>query len=668
MAVTASSAFPGFFPPLELTNADVGGRTGEFDRQAFTDGGVFDNLGVRMFRVLERPLLAETPLARVDFLDFPKAIEALREAGRASTETPLRRLAKVLLTARHRPTQPQLQGPGVSSNLPPAPENGSPGAWEEWLLSALWDVLRHYQFYRDPIFAGLKLPHPEADNLLQASRPGGRVLDTGEQLWLNRHLLEAAFRQATGQACFRRLNSGLDGVIVSDVGKPFEVQGNRRAGGLIRTALRSTDILMDRVWQLETDTFQDAAGFFFAPITEVVDPSEDPTALHPEIQRQAATIRTDLDRFSHLEISTLVRHGYCVGRKACRASPDLFGDKLPENAPWDPTPASRGTTVPVLASTLLGGAGKEPAAATTEARTLQGSAVRRIWSGLLDHRDWTSYVYVPLLIPIFCVLPYLIVRSYEHSQQINRLNESLSQSSRDREKMIALLENRSVPWTGVAAEEVRTLDPPDYTGFEVLQDSRILDLRNWKPASSGKSDPSSRVFGYRRLKVLKLPAKDRPGNNLFRAHLVPTSPQTTVRFPAQQLQPRLRMSPIENSGPDKECRWEASFDFQRVPAMDFLDILVEYHSPGDYLQRGEQSTSLVWDVETDTGELTMWLLMPERNEYRSWRLFRHKTGKPETTESFKVITEYLAEDYTILAFKLLSLKAGYTYELFWYYK
>ena len=42
--------------------------------------------------------------------------------------------------------------------------------------------------------------------------------------------------------------------------------------------------------------------------------------MHPEIQRQTAHIRTDLDRFSSLEISSLVRHGYCVGRKACRRS------------------------------------------------------------------------------------------------------------------------------------------------------------------------------------------------------------------------------------------------------------------------------------------------------------------------------------------------------------
>ena len=49
-------------------------------------------------------------------------------------------------------------------------------------------------------------------------------------------------------------------------------------------------------------------------------------------------------------------------------------------------------------------------------------------------------------------------------------------------------------------------------------------------------------------------------------------------------------------------------------------------------------------------------------------MIRYKTGKPEATENVKVVTEYLADDYTILAFKLLSVEAGYTYEITWYYR
>jgi hypothetical protein len=43
-------------------------------------------------------------------------------------------------------------------------------------------------------------------------------------------------------------------------------------------------------------------------------------------------------------------------------------------------------------------------------------------------------------------------------------------------------------------------------------------------------------------------------------------------------------------------------------------------------------------------------------------------GEPKTAEAVCVVTEYLATDYSILAFKLLSLKPGYTYEVSWVYK
>src|SRR5207302_2653174 len=224
MAVTASSAFPGFFPPVVLTGADVGASEGEFGRQRYTDGGVFDNLGVRMFRCLEQSLAAD--------------------------------------------------------------------------------------------------------------------------------------------------QNTLEGVLVSDVGKPMEVQSIERGGGLIRTALRASDILMNRVWQLENETFKDAPGFVFARITEVVEPQEDLTALHPEIQRQVAKIRTDLDRFSPLEISCLVRHGYCVARKTCRARPELFGADLPAQAPWDHIPDGRGAAPTATATASLNGPEREPSPITLTGRAL----------------------------------------------------------------------------------------------------------------------------------------------------------------------------------------------------------------------------------------------------------------------------------------------------------
>src|SRR5262249_40164892 len=153
------------------------------------------------------------------------------------------------------------------------------------------------------------------------------------------------------------------------------------------------------------------------------------------------------------------------------------------------------------------------------------------------------------------LLPYVIVKSYEHSKRVSRLIHSLAQGSKDLEEMSRLLESSPAPWQGEPFEEVRSFEALDLRGFKILQDSRIIDLRNWTPFRSGKSDPDSLAYVFRRLKASKLP--ENAGNNLFRVHLLPTSAKTSVRFPPQQLQPRLRMSPLEDSASDeKRCRWE----------------------------------------------------------------------------------------------------------------
>src|SRR5262249_37792062 len=52
--VGASSAFPGFFPPVAIRAADLGVREGQFPTEWFTDGGVYDNLGTRAFSWLKQ--------------------------------------------------------------------------------------------------------------------------------------------------------------------------------------------------------------------------------------------------------------------------------------------------------------------------------------------------------------------------------------------------------------------------------------------------------------------------------------------------------------------------------------------------------------------------------------------------------------------------------------
>jgi hypothetical protein len=129
------------------------------------------------------------------------------------------------------------------------------------------------------------------------------------------------------------------------------------------------------------------------------------------------------------------------------------------------------------------------------------------------------------------------------------------------------------------------------------------------------------------------------------------------------------MSDMESSadGGD-QCRWEADFDFVGVPAGDFVELVLDERSPGQYLEGGMGGAGVTFQVFAETGELTTWLLMPRGKEYRSFGITRHQTGKPETSEVFRPVTEYLADDYTIIAFKLVALDAGWTYQVRWIYK
>jgi predicted acylesterase/phospholipase RssA len=659
MAVAASSAFPGFFPPLWLTADDVGAPAGTFAGHAFTDGAVFDNLGVRLFRVLERRWMAEVPLSARDFHDFGAVAAALRDAGRNGDETPLRRVAQ-LLAQHHGPPAPPapvaLPAAPAAEPRPPA----DPGDGADRLLDALTDLMTHYQFNHDPAFAALPLADRRAESLLLASRVGGRVLDLGDQVWLNRHLFEAAVHQATGRPGLRRVDRGVDAVLVSDVGKSFKVRHDGRAGGLLKTAFRASDILMDRVGQLEKEIFGETPGFLYVPITRVVTPEEDPTAPDPEVQRQTANIRTDLDRFTPLEVSCLVRHGYCVGRQVCKSRPDLFGAALPAGEPWDPVkwPPAHAAAAPSAPS-------RPPSQDATVARSLQKSSVRRIWTRLLDPRDWFSYLYVPVLVPLLVLLPYFVYKWQERAHRTTQLMDSIAEGAPELRDLTRLLDGGpDRPWVGVEAEEVAKLDPPDFQGFQVLQESRVVDMRAWKPVKRG--DTNAWITVYRRLRVVKLPENGdaRP----FRIDLLTQSPKVEVVFPPQRVDGRLKVCQDRTVGGPRRAVWELSYDFTKVPPGEDVDLYCNYQLVGPYQDLGEEPGALRFPIQAAKAELTLWVLMPQGREYDRFSLIRYPTGSPAKVEAVKVATEYLASDYTILSFRLLAPKPGYTYEVRWSYK
>src|SRR5262249_5561157 len=159
---------------------------------------------------------------------------------------------------------------------------------------------------------------------------------------------------------------------------------------------------------------------------------------------------------------------------------------------------------------------------------------------------------------------------------------------------------------------------------------------NWNPTKAGTLDATSDVYGYRRLKVIR--RADNPGNNIFRIDALATSPKTQMRFPPQQVQPTLRMCRFESpSDGEKRCDWRASWDLKRIPPGEYVDLIYEHYSPAVFLKRGDGWTSVAIKVQVDTAEITRWFLMPRGKEYRSFRIHRYETGKPEHVETVRVV-------------------------------
>src|SRR4029079_7944714 len=302
---------------------------------------------------------------------------------------------------------------------------------------------------------------------------------------------------------------------------------------------------------------------------------------------------------------------------------------------------------------------------TTEARALQKSAIRRVCRTLLDYRDWTSYIYVPLLVPILVVAPYLSVKLYRHAQRVDQIVQSLTQSSRDLEQMSRLIQGPVPRWkAGTTVKAIPDAGTHDNTGFTVLQDLRIIDMRNWKPAAKGRAE--AELYGYRRLKVLR--QKENTTNNLFTIRVLAISPNTLVRFPAQLLPPTLLARSLSSPDSEKFVKWLVQADFTKIPPGESVDLVYEHESPGLFVREGNGAATLSFDVEVETVELTRWLLLREATQFREYRVIRYETGKPETAEEVKAVTRYLSSDYSVLAFKLLALKPGHTYELTWFYR
>ena len=533
--VGASSAFPGFFPPVEITAADLGVRAGHFPTESFTDGGVYDNLGIRAFRWLQQ--VRGSPLSRV---------------------------------------------------------------------------------------------------------------------------------------------------FVSDAGKPFQILGDTSLGFLAQS-IRATDILWDRVWQLERENFGDQNGFYFVPITRVVPLEEDPHALHPVLQAEVASIRTDLDRFSDLEVNTLVGHGYEVARSVHRRMLVVGQSPVHEGPVWLPLPGDQalrgqapgapavgeepcdpaespsgvGTEVRAAASALRSGTartgGTNPRALL--ATTLRRSSRRKVWSTLLDFRDWPSWIYLALGLLFLVWLPIRFWQMHRHERMLTSVINSIAKGDPDIRLVLDLVENDPLrDWSPIPVTDSDELAPVHVGDIEILSRSRIIDLRKtW--VGQGARDGQGIVQMRDRL-TLRIPeeASD-PSITLRTANVVR---ELEYRQPRNQPQIVVRRGFEEVDG-EKLARYEVTCDL--ASASRGVPVTIELATNVRFPKLLAGRMPFLLDHPTDL--LTVWMLFPEDHPYHTYNLLRHPRGKPDAIEPLSARYTIDHPYGTLIGWSVIKPDLGTVYECRW---
>jgi predicted acylesterase/phospholipase RssA len=516
--VAASSAFPGFFPPVKITADDLGVREGQFPDEAFTDGGVYDNLGTRAFA------------------------------------------------------------------------------------------------------------------------------------WLAEH---------HGHAYER--------VLVSDAGKPFQILGDSTLG-FIAQSIRASDILWDRVWQLERENFGDQNGFFFVPVTHVIEPEDDPHCLHPVVQAEVSSIRTDLDRFTDLEINALVQHGYEVTRGVHHHIAGSALLPIHEGPLWEPLPgrSSLAEALSHVESTPAGVVHEHHTARQAGTSTpvriaeqLRRSSERKVWGTLLDVRDWPSYLYVVIAIVLFGWLPVHFYRIHHQAAVLTSVIDSIAAGDPDIRLVLDLVERN--PMAGWAKYEIHDHDEPtesDFEGVDILSRSRILDLRGLE-FSSGGTMSSGLVYTRDRIAV-KFTEESKHGRTLVLRSYLPIT-DVEFRHPADQPPVEVRRVREPASEGKPHDVYEFHINLSNVPVETSVTIEI-----GSSLRFEEKMPSRIpYFLEQRSELLTVWMLFPENHPYRSYKLVRYPfdgSMPPEPVPSRYTIDHPFG---TLLGWSAINPKPEMVYECRW---
>ena len=447
-------------------------------------------------------------------------------------------------------------------------------------------------------------------------------------------------------------NPKLDPIIVSDAGKPFQILSNASLG-FVGQSVRATDILWDRVWQLEHENFANREGFMFIRMTDGVSQSDDPTAMHPVIQNEVQTIRTDLDRFSNDEIDVLVRHGYEVARKILLSQGLIDNEKAAHKAPWTPIK----TQVKSKSKDEKPSFDK-PSRVAALSRMIRQSRTRRIFSTFLDFRDWASYVYLAAFLLVFVFAPLQVYQLYKKSQMQSVIIDAVAMGDPDIRQILALAtSNPTRDWVGDEVRERREPSGLGLDGVEIFSHSRIYDLRNWHPDESDAAR-RGKVYIRDRFSLALTDAYQGDGKIAF---LVPLNVEDiSFRQRSSTLKGVIsKITTPATGGVQSRLMYELVYDLSAVPKGEAASIEVEI------LTDVPKRVRAPFITHTKTDLISVWMLFPPDRPYKNYSLVVYPVDRSRPPQ---IMNSRFAIDHpygTFIGWSVINPEPDQVYETRW---
>jgi hypothetical protein len=360
------------------------------------------------------------------------------------------------------------------------------------------------------------------------------------------------------------------------------------------------------------------------------------------------------DRFSNEEINALVQHGYEVARNGYRR---FTGDRSagPGQPPWAPIPSDPPTTRMRFTKKSFA-----PSAATQLSRQLRRSSRRRVWSTLLDPRDWTSYVYILIALGLFGYLPLQVYRLYQRAQMQATVIDAIANGDPDFHEILGLLNTDPTSnWTTIEIGERSEPTELDYSGFEILTHSRLLDLRNWNPDET-LPERQGRVLLRDRLTFKLVDSASSRRRVTFR-NVLPIE-DAEFRQPNERLQAAVtKVKKTLELFDGRGTAYEFEYDLSRVPFGEpvTIEIAALARLPG--LASGRAPFVLQWKTDL----LSMWMLFPINRPYRTYSLVKYpvdKSAPPQMVEPRSKIDHPYG---SLIGWSVVNPQVGTAYECRW---